>query len=401
MTVIAEPSTGRSGSNPPPGAGRFVVCGLVAALRAFVFGLVPCMLVGMVVVASGGDRPTIAGVVGLGGDVWLACHHIPLALPDGMFSLLPLGLVAFPALLLVRAGRRLAREAAVAGLRRAVLGTVALAVPYGLAAFVLALATLAEDTYAAPLTAAVGTAVLAALAGGYGVLRGAHAGHRLAALLPGQSRSVLVASAGAVATLVLAGAVLLAGVLAVRVVEVRDITASLHATGLAGVLLFLLGAAYVPNAVLFAVGYATGPGFSLGAGTLIAPWHYAAGPVPAFPLLGAVPEGQPPGVAWVVLVTPALAGLVAGTLLVRQALPRSLPRAALWGLAPGPLTGLASAALVALAGGSLGARRLVDLGPDPLLIGLAVTGEVALAGALAAVAGCWFVRRRPVEEPAR
>ncbi|MGH3095774.1 MAG: cell division protein PerM, partial [Streptosporangiales bacterium] len=57
-------------------------------------------------------------------------------------------------------------------------------------------------------------------------------------------------------------------------------------------------------------------------------------------------------------------------------------------------------ALAALAGGSLGAGRLVDLGPDPLLVGLAVTGEVAVAGALAAVAGCWFSRRRPVEDPA-
>ncbi|MGH3098009.1 MAG: cell division protein PerM, partial [Streptosporangiales bacterium] len=350
MTVIAEPSTGRSDRPPPPGAGRFIVCGVLAALRAFVLGLVPCMLAGMVVVASGGDSPTLTGVVGLGGDIWLACHHIPLALPDGTFSLLPLGLVALPALLLVRAGCRLAREVGAAGLRRAGLATLALAVPYALAALVLALATLAQDTYADPLAAAAGTALLALLAGGYGVLRGARAGSRLLALLPGPSRSLLVAAAGAVATLLLAGAVLLAGMLAVRVIEVRDITASLHATGLAGVLLFLLGAAYVPNAVLFAVGYAAGPGFSLGAGSLIAPWHYLAGPVPAFPLLGAVPEGQPPGPAWAVLLGPALAGVVAGTLLVRQALPRSLPRAALWGLAPGPLTGLAAAALAALAG---------------------------------------------------
>lgn len=373
---------------------------MLAALRAFVLGLLPCMLVGMVVVASGGDRPTITGVVGLGGVVWLACHHIPLALPAGTFSLLPLGLVAFPALLLVRAGRRLAHEVSATGLRRAGLATVALAVPYALAALVLALATLAQDTYADPLVAAAGTALLALLAGGYGVLRGARAGRRLVALLPGPTRPLLVAAAGATGMLVLAGAVLLAGMLAVRVIEVRDITASLHATGLAGVLLFLLGAAYVPNTVLFAVGYAAGPGFSLGAGSLIAPWQYAAGPVPAFPLLGAVPEGQPPDPAWAVLLAPVLAGVVAGTLLVRQALPRSLPRAALWGLVPGPLTGLATAALAVLAGGSLGTGRLVHLGPDPLLVGLAVTGEVAVTGALAAVVGCTFVRRRPVEEPA-
>lgn len=373
---------------------RLLVAGLLAALRASVIGLVLCLVAGLPLAWTAPDGPSVAGVVGLGGDLWLAAHLVPLSFPHGPVSLLPLGLALLPVVLLLRAGRRLAGDVEVAGLRQAVLAVAALAVPYACAGVLVAVSTLAGTAHASLTWAPVATLLLALAAGGVGVLRGAGLGVRVAGSLPLWSRPTLVASAGAAAVLVAGSALLVTAMLAVHVIRVREITASLHADGLAGVLLFLVGAVYVPNAVVFALGYAVGPGFSLGAGTVVAPWGYEGGPVPAFPVLAAVPTGAPPAFAWFVLAVPVLAGVVAGMLLVRHTLPRSLPRAALAGFLAGPVTGAFVTLLALLAGGSLGGGRLLDLGPPAPLTGLLAAGEVGLVAAAAAVAATWLARRR-------
>jgi hypothetical protein len=407
VTVVADSSGSRARGEPgrdrralPPSTspGRLVSAGVLAALRASVTGLVLCILVGLAVGWST-DGLTVAGTVGLGADLWLAAHHVPIVFAHGNVGLLPLGLLLLPVVILVRAGGRLAREVEVAGLWQAGVALAALAVPYACAGGVAAVSTLAQTDHAAVLWAPVGTLLVALLAGGVGVLRGAGLGLRLATRVPARVRPVLVAGIGAVATLVAGGAVLVTVMLAVHVVRVRDITASLHAGGLGEALLFVAGALYVPNTVLYAVAYAAGTGFSLGAGTIVAPWRFAGGPLPSFPLLGAVPTGTPPAVAWLVLAVPVLAGVVAGVLLVRHTLPRSLPRAAASGVAVGPPAGLVVGVLTALAGGSLGAHRLAWLGPDPWLTGLAVAGEIAVVTAVAAVVASWLTRRRIAPPP--
>lgn len=384
---------------PSTSPGRLVLAGVLAALRASVTGLVLCILTGLLVGWST-DGLTAAGSVGLGADLWLAAHHVPIVFAHGTVSLLPLGLLLLPVVVLVRAGGRLAREVEVAGVWQAGVALAALIVPYACAGGVVAVSTLAQTNHASLIWAPVGTLVVAGLAGGVGVLRGAGLGLRVAARVPERVRPVLVAATGGAATLVAGGAVLVTAMLAVHIVRVRDVTASLHAGGLGEVLLFVAGALYLPNAVMYAVAYAAGTGFGLGTGTLVAPWGFVGGPMPSFPLLGAVPTGEPPAAAWLVLAAPVLAGVVAGTLLVRHTLPRSLPRAAASGVATGPFVGAVFVVLTALAGGSLGAHRLAWLGPDPLLTGPAVAGEVAFAAAVTAVVAAWLSRRRAAT-PAR
>lgn len=401
MTVVADSSSSRARRRDPrtprgrqTTPARLVVAGLLAALRASVTGLVLCLVAGLPLAWTGSGGPSVAGVVGIGGDLWLATHLVPLSFPHGPVSLLPLGLTLLPVALLLRAGRRLAGDVAVTGFRQAALAVVALAVPYACAGTLVAVSTLAATEHASLTWAPVATLLLALAAGGVGVLRGAGLGVRAAGLTPVWSRPTLVASAGAAAVLVACSALLVTAMLAVHVIRVREITASLHADGFAGVLLFLVGAVYVPNAVVFALGYAVGPGFSLGAGTVVAPWGYEGGPVPAFPVLAAVPAGEPSAFAWFVLAVPVLAGVAAGTLLVRHTLPRSLPRAALAGFAAGPVTGAFVALLTALGGGALGGGRLLEVGPPVLLTGLLAAGEVAVVAAATSVAASWLARRR-------
>ncbi|MBO0828943.1 MAG: hypothetical protein J2P24_14315, partial [Streptosporangiales bacterium] len=196
MTVVADSSGSRARGEPgrdrralPPSTspGRLVLAGALAALRASVTGVVLCILVGLAVGWSTGGL-TVAGTVGLGADLWLAAHHVPVVFAHGTVGLLPLGLLLLPVVLLVRAGGRLAREVEVAGLWQAGVALAALAVPYACAGGIAGVSTLAQTDHASLLWAPVGTLAVAVVAGGVGVLRGAGLGLRVAARVPARVR---------------------------------------------------------------------------------------------------------------------------------------------------------------------------------------------------------------------
>ena len=106
--------------------------------------------------------------------------------------------------------------------------------------------------------------------------------------------------------------------------------------------------------------YLLGPGFTVGAGTLVSPAVVALGPLPMFPLLAALPDNGP---------TPAL-DAVPGRACRRWSPPSAPPRAqrrhptlrweegALRGCAGGVLAGLLLGFLAALAGGAVGPGRM-------------------------------------------
>ncbi len=155
----------------------------------------------------------------------------------------------------------------------------------------------------------------------------------------------------------------------------------------------VLGVLLVPNAVVWAMSYAVGPGFAVGAGTLVAPSGVSLGAVPSLPLLGALPLDAPsPAVVVAALSLPALAGIVCAVVVARR----------LWSLRPGVaaawagLAGAASGGLLAVAawlsGGALGGGRMATLGPSWWQVGLAAGLEIAL---VAAATG-WALRYREV-----
>lgn len=325
------------------------------------------------------------------GQLWLLANGTSLSVPGGVVGLVPLGLVALPLLLLHRAGRHSTRSVTLSGPREAVRLVLAMALPYALAAVLLAVSTASAAVRPDPVRALLG-ALLVALAGaGSGVAREVGL-FGLTAGLPRRVGSVAVGSAAALAVLVAGGSAVAGLSLALHAGRATAL-AGATAPGLVGAVgLLALGVLLVPNAAVWGLSWTAGPGFAVGVGTSVAPLGTALGPVPAFPLLAALPSGDVP--LWagaVALAVPVGAGLLGGVLLARRLAISSPVTAALEASLLGPCVGTAVVALCALSGGPLGGGRLSAVGPSPWRVGLAVTLEVAVP---AAVAAATVVRRR-------
>ncbi len=155
---------------------------------------------------------------------------------------------------------------------------------------------------------------------------------------------------------------------------------------LGGALLTLGQALLVPTFAVWATAWTSGTGFAVGTGTSVAPGGTSLEVLPTLPVLGALPApGPTPGLAWAAVAVPVLVGAGAWWLHARRApevagLLRRCGAALLAGLA----AGAGVAVLAAFASGPLGHGRMSQVGPDALLTGAVVAGEVA-AGAVLAV----------------
>ncbi len=75
-----------------------------------------------------------------------------------------------------------------------------------------------------------------------------------------------------------------------------NVMSQLHADAGDAALVTVLSLSVVPNAVAWSGAYLLGPGFTVGAGTLVTPNAVALGPLPMFPMLAALPDdGATPG----------------------------------------------------------------------------------------------------------
>jgi hypothetical protein len=363
------------------------------------------VLIGWIAAPHGGLG--LPAVLRTAAALWLVGHHVGFTLhrtePIGM---LPLGLVLLPGVLLWKAGRWVARLGSVRELSHVGYAAVALAGPYALMT-----AALAAASRSGPISASVPQAagcgfLLALAAGGLGSARALAPWRDLVRLLPDRARAVVVGAVGALAVLVTAGALLVAAALAVHVREGAHLQASLDAGFVGTVLLLVLEIAYVPNAVVWAAAFAVGPGFAIGTGTVVAPTGLALGPLPAFPMLAAVPPGahesMPVWLAPVVLAVPYLAGIVGGWLLLRASPVLGLEAAPLLGLASGVVAGCVLGLLAAFSGGPLGAGRLAAVGPSGWQVAAVSALEVGLGAAVTAAGLSYLAlrRTRPGEAPA-
>ena len=137
--------------------------------------------------------------------------------------------------------------------------------------------------------------------------------------------------------------------------------------------LFLLSVLYLPNAVIAALSFTTGPGFSIGA-LNVGMFGYRGGAVPGLPIAGGLPEHAAPW--WpALLVLPALTGALVGWTLRRiDDDPGTRIRAV---AVAGALAGFGCVLLGTLAGGRLGD------GPfDPVSVPVGVASVVVF---------CWIV----------
>jgi len=331
---------------------------------------------------------------------WLVGHHVSFSVPDGQIALLPLGLVLLPGLLLYRSGRWLARSCDIPRLRYVWRAAVAIAGPYAAIAGTLALVARTDAVEPSMPRALIMGFVIAFFAAGLGVLRQLMrekgvAARDLLELMPARPRSLLVGMLASTGTLLLGGLVLFVAALAVNLPEAVETTRVLGPGVVGGVLLVVIQLLYLPNAVVFAVCYALGPGFAMGAGTVVAPTGVSVGALPMFPMLAALPDnGAAPVVSLAALAVPFLAGAVGGVLTQRSAPDVVSEAAPLWGFVCGVTTGMLCAALAVIAGGPLGGERLSEVGPSAWQVGLVAALEVGVAAAVAAwVANWWYWRK--------
>lgn len=391
MTDILSRPGARDGSSPQaPGHSTdpvdapkpMVLSAVVAAGACLLTGLLACAavaVIGWLAATLGGA----SGAVRAGAAVWLVAHKAGVSLDSASVTVAPLGLTFFLALCLYRGGKFAARVSAADRTKHLVLTAGVLAVSYGFGAMLIAL--LASDGAArvSPLSAFLGAASLALVAGSAGVLVESGAAADIADATPPGLRDAIPAAAAAMLTVLGVAAVLYGVVLAVHFSRVTAMLEVLDAGIVGSVVLFAICLVLLPNVILYVVAFVAGPGFQLGVGASIAPTGVDVGNLPALPLFAAVPaDGATPSYLLVLTaVVPLVAGVAAGLVVARRGL--AGPEAEALGWDAYALRGVIAAflgaacllVLMLLSGGSAGPGRLAAVG---------IPGALSAAGVLAA-----------------
>ncbi len=341
----------------------------------------------------------LGGVLRTAGVLWLVGHHVAVQVQGaGRIGMLPLGLVLLPGTLLFWAGRAVVRGQRASGGGQVAAAALAVAVPYSVIAGVLAIVSRSELAKASFPQAVMAGFAVAFIAAWLGAARALAPWAKVGTLMSDRARSILLGAAGSFAVLVAAGMLTTAVALANHVHQFGAVYDRLGPGLVGSVLLLLAQLAYLPNAVLWAIAYMVGPGFAVGAGTIVAPTGSVLGAMPAFPLLAALPGGPhdsvPGWLAAVLLSIPYLAGVTGGLLIVRHVPHATVDGVAIRGFCGGAASGVLIGLLAAFAGGPLGDGRLSAVGPSAWQVMVVAALELGIAAAVSAGAGQWWYRRR-------
>ncbi len=321
-------------------------------------------------------------------QVWVLAHHGGFAIEASggtRFGLVPLGVTVPVALLLAGSAARAARAAGIRTPRSALRMLVALVLVYGMLTLAVSPLASAENIHPMASQAMLGAMLVAGLAGGAGISRGAGLTSMLRARLPGHLDAAVAGALTGTALLLGSGSLLAAASLAWHAQRATSVLGSLGAGVAGSVLLLLACLALLPNAVVWGAAYILGPGFAVGTGTTVGPLAVQLGAVPALPLLAALPAtGMPTGLALVVMLLPLLAGVLAGVVTVRR-MPGVPERTRLtWSAVAGVGSGVLLAPLTWFSGGPAGPGRLAVVGPSAWQVALVAATEVGLAATLTA-----------------
>ncbi|MCC3317323.1 cell division protein PerM [Nocardia africana] len=369
---------------------------LTIAARASSFTVVAIVAIVLVTLTAAGSGMTGAsGAIAAG---WLAVHQVPVVVGKTSLGLLPL----LPTAVVLWLTMRDCAHAVSPRSSRADLGWIvgaALAGPLLVTAVCLAVA---EDAATAvplqsphTLTAFCCVAGLHLLAAATGIATRPNAlRDRIASSLPDWVFAGARAAARALWRLLLAGAVLtvVSFVLHWSVIGGTYETAGNFA-GVVG--LTALSLAYLPNVVIAATSVLIGADVHIGAGALSV-FSVAGAPVPALPVLAAVPSGPAAGWWPIVLLIPAAVGVRGGLDCARDSADEMRsPWATVFSAA---LAALALLLLGLLAGGTVGSFG--EIGPGVLVTAGLTFAWLTLAGYVGLLCGRRFLGIPPaVVEP--
>jgi Family of unknown function (DUF6350) len=314
--------------------------------------------------AAAGVDGSLEWLARAGAMGWLVAHHVPVIIDGAPLGVLPLLPTVGVGALIARSAARVAMRS---GIHQSVdAGWVAgvFAATHGVLGVVLTLVATPATVTADPGLAALACALVAAVSVGIGLARPCGLLPVALRQAPAWVRPGLDAGLWGLVALLAAGLTTVLLALSISATEAFQITGS-DAGRVLGLTVLSIG--YLPNAAIAGLSWLAGPGFSIGM-LRVSPFAVHSGPVPALPLLAAVPQGpvQPWwGAALAILL---LIGAGVGRRCVTAARERS-ERLRILTVAATVL-GLGSAVLGGLAGGRLGTAAFdpVDV-PFGMLMG--------------------------------
>lgn len=352
---------------------------------------------------------TFQGVLQVSSRIWLNAHFVVLHLEAGTiagikspaydFTLVPLGFSILIGYLIFRAGRQLAQEE---HLGASWFGAI---VVYLLIAVGLTSASYSKNIYVADWEGTFIPTALFALLIVLGSITGevefegnlranireflANRFEKLPWAIKPLISPALRAGTAVVAGLIAIGALVVSVLFVLNWVEIIRLYQSLQLSFLGTVTVSLGQLALLPNVLVYVASWFTGVGFSLGQGSSVSPLATELGPLPAIPMLGALPSGSNSLMIIFVLVPVLLA--FGATLMIKSHTAdlrfnyASATSAAIGlGLAIGLVAGLEMALLADLTCGSIGPARMNNIGVDPLSVFVVTFVEVSVASILAA-----------------
>lgn len=368
------------------GAPRWVA-GLLAALQAALLSLLVVVMPAVAAYVATSADPSNADVswyraVAVAAGLWALAHGVPLVAGGTLVTLVPLGLTT------------LALFTCYASARRSGWASWS-AFGAGVAGYAAAVTVVALLATGSPVGAALGL-LGGVVVGGTGLGAGLLARPEAPPLrdltrpawvrVPAHVRAGAAAGVLATAMLVLIAAVVTTVWAVAGRATIEDVVAGLGLDAVGGTVLAFAELAVVPNLVVWALAWLAGPGFVIGAGSSFTVTEVVPGPLPALPVLGALPQPGPaaPFAVW----TPV--ALLAVGVLVGWWSHRRRPAGPWWhpvvaGLVAGLTSALAVGVLVALASGSVGPGRMSQVGASALLVGAVVGAGVAVGDLLVAL----------------
>jgi hypothetical protein len=355
----------RQGQLAPPPIGwpvMAIVGGAVTALTSWI------LCAGVTVLGWLAAEPgTLGDALRIGTLLWLLSNGVGVRVGDSPITLVPWGATAVIAFMISGFAAASARQ--VRADQRTGAGMISVVTVATYLLSVLVAAMLWGEPWHAPARWAAVIAVILVAAS----WRSSRVLRPRQVESPGRARTIIRAVLAAQLIMLVTGAAVLVTSLWMHLKQVEALHQALQPGVAGGIALVLLQLAFAPNAIIWSASYALGSGFSVGAGSVVAPAATQLGMVPGIPLLGALPAPGPGDLTqlcW--LAGGAFAGAIACCVLLALG-SRPVPRfdlASLAGGACGLLAGAVFAGVAWAASGDLGTLRLADVGPRlfPLLV---------------------------------
>lgn len=366
------------------------------------------------------NDPTVEWLVSFrtAADFWLVSHGtrlvveggeiLGIAVPQFVISIIPLGVTVWLSSLFYKAGKRFL------GAQRLWPGWLGGGLVYGGASLIISTFAYSEDIYPVAWQAVIFPTglflffqVIGSLFGNPDVIYEGDIPYQsperdlvrkyfsnLRKRFHWSVRSVISPAlrAGTAITMMLLAASALAVAIQIGMswIEITRLYESVQVSILGAIILTLGQIALLPNLVIYTASWFTGVGFSVGTGSLISPLGSQVGPLPAFPVLGALPVGRLE-YGMVAIVVVLLSAFIA-TLSIRSSADEirfefatAWSAAASLGVAISLVTALEMMFLATIASGGVGPGRLQVIGVNPWVLGLVVFIEVCLVSVTAAL----------------